>query len=241
MINTTLIYGSTIALVSGLGLRRWYHDKEDGWYPALYRGISDDTTTLWKAITGQRSKKDIEWERVTLTDSQYKALTQGKSALEKEFYSLNDTLRNELEKTTGKDINKLVGQLDDKRKELIDATQRFNNWVFEHAGSSVKQTVNQATEKVTDVVKKNIPDTKTHKVDSIAARGLEGWGETAAEFAREEAEESNDYTKANQISSKIKHHYDESELAKKAVANLEGWGENAAQFAKDEYDELTKK
>lgn len=240
MINTALLSGGTLAFISGIGLRRWYLNKEDGWYPALYRGVKDDSATLWKCITGQRTKKDVEWEKVTLTDTQYKALTQGKSAIEKEFYSLNNTLRNELEKATGKDINQLVQQLEDKRTQLIDATQSFNNWVYEHGGSDIKQTFNQAQDKATDMVKRNMPDTRTHTVDSIVAHGLEGWGDTAAEFAREEAEQSNDYTSSHPLTNRIKHHFDESELAKKTMDHLEGWGENAAQFAKDEYEELKK-
>ncbi|EHN01959.1 Om45p [Saccharomyces cerevisiae x Saccharomyces kudriavzevii VIN7] len=102
------------------------------------------------------------------------------------------------------------------------------------------------------LLKKNVSDGST---EEAAARSVQGWGETAQEFGREELEEAkrnassepSDAQKRLDELKKIKEkgwfrynkgEQSEEQIAERVARGLEGWGETAAQLSRDEMDDL---
>ena len=102
------------------------------------------------------------------------------------------------------------------------------------------------------LLKNNTGDANT---EEAAARSVQGWGDTAQEFGREELEEakrnaSSEPSEAQKRLDELKKikekgwfgynkgEQSEQQIAERVARGLEGWGETAAQLSKDEMDDL---
>lgn len=245
MLSSSVIYGSAVAMLTACGVSKycWNKKNEDVWWGRLSSGVKDDSRTLWRSLIGRRTQKDIEWEKFTINDVDYKSFVKRRTQLEETFNDLNDELRKKLQVTkeeSSEQVQKLVSDIDEARLSLIDWTNKIQDYIHKSGFQDFKEQVVG----LTNDVAKNVPTNgRGKKIDSIAASGLAGWGENAAEFAKEELEEESEtrpykkpswFGKKGKSSSKL----NENDLAKTTMEHLEGWGENAAEFAKDEYEEL---
>lgn len=196
MIYSTALCGCTVSLLTAYGVKKWWWDTKDHpWYNRLSMGINDDFSTLWKCIIGKRNSIEINKEMLKMPEQRSSisssAMSDNILPNDRVKYPINENFDRSLE------IDRIVAEglegwsetakeLSREELEENSSNVRANSINNTNNTLSVPLTLNNKTMK--SITKKlNEKDLARATMEH-----LEGWGENAAEFAKEEYEELND-------------------------------------------------
>ncbi|CCK70432.1 Om45p KNAG_0E01700 [Huiozyma naganishii CBS 8797] len=166
------------------------------------RGVRDDTYALYRALFCGRSV--APYRPLRRVGSGKSVFEDGFSEVERakavaiEQYDRVNRRYNELVKQ-GKDaaadtLEQVRRELEDKRSKLEEVSRKFE----EFGGGDINSVVDEQVGAAKQTAKKwwdRGKQAAEPAVDSAVAKGLQGWGDTAADFAREEAAESAEHVK----------------------------------------------
>ncbi|EJS43349.1 om45p [Saccharomyces arboricola H-6] len=157
--------------------------------------------------------------------------------------------------------------IDRNEKELLSAVMREKKAALDRASLEYERygrarDFNELSDKLDQQERDSNPlkrllkkDVKNGNTEEAAARSVQGWGETAQEFGREELEEAKRNASSGPSEAqrrldelkKIKEkgwfgynkgEQSEQQIAERVARGLEGWSETAAQMSRDEMDDL---
>lgn len=196
MIYSTALCGCTVSLLTAYGVKKWWWDTKDHpWYNRLSVGINDDFSTLWKCIIGKRNSIEINKEKLKMPEQRSSisssAMSHNILPNDRIKYPINENFDRSLE------IDRIVAEglegwsetakeLSREELEENSSNVRANSINNTNNTLSVPLTLNNKTMKS---ITKNLNEKDLARA---TMEHLEGWGENAAEFAKEEYEELND-------------------------------------------------
>lgn len=207
MISSTALYGCTVSLLTAYGIKRWWWDTKDHpWYNNLSDGVNSDFTTLWNCLIGKRTAVEIEKEKLKMPKKTSLSAFRSEGVSDSKFLNgqhnhlltgglVNDNLNKSLE------VDRIVAEglegWGETAKELSREELKDNSSNVKETSSGNKDTITNnnndilavplsLNEETVESIKKSLNESDLAK---ITMEHLEGWGENAAEFAKEEYEE----------------------------------------------------
>lgn len=204
MISSTALYGCTVSLLTAYGFKLWWWDANDhSWYNNLSDGINSDFSVLWKCLLGKRNTMEIEKEKLKMPKKTYPSpfpptASNNKFRLNDQHnYSpyglISDSFNKSLE------VDRIVAeglegwgetakQL--SREELEDNSLNVkgisSNSKDNNSSSNTLSVPLSLNDETIESIKNSLNENNLAK---ITMEHLEGWGENAAEFAKEEYED----------------------------------------------------
>ncbi|CAI4039631.1 hypothetical protein SMKI_09G0380 [Saccharomyces mikatae IFO 1815] len=245
----------------------------------IKQGIKEDALSLKDALLGVSQKAREETpeavKRVISPEEDYQTRKQlGQKAKDSSSQSIFNWGFSEAERRKAIAIGefdtakkRFEEAVDRNEKELLSTIMREKKAALDRASLEYERygrarDFNELSDKLDQqerdsnplkrLLKKNTGDANT---EEAAARSVQGWGDTAQEFGREELEEakrnaSSEPSEAQRRLDELKKikekgwfgynkgEQSEKQIAERVARGLEGWGETAAQLSKDEMDDL---
>ena len=245
----------------------------------IKQGIKEDALSLKDALLGVSQKAREEAPKVTkrVISPEEDAQTRkqlGQKAKDSSSQSIFNWGFSEAERRKAIAIGefdtakkRFEEAVDRNEKELLSTVMREKKAALDRASIEYERygrarDFNELSDKLDQqernsnplkrLLKNNTGDANT---EEAAARSVQGWGDTAQEFGREELEEakrnaSSEPSEAQKRLDELKKikekgwfgynkgEQSEQQIAERVARGLEGWGETAAQLSKDEMDDL---
>ncbi|KAK5774038.1 Om45p PWA37_001042 [Arxiozyma heterogenica] len=196
MISSTALCSYTVSLLTAYGVKLcWWDTKDHPWYNKFSDGVNDDFSTLWKCIVGKRNAIEIEKEKMKIPKKTHfssflSTASDNKLLNDHHNHSLSGLISDKFDKSL--EVDRIVAEglegWGETAKELSREELEDNSLSVKETGNSIKDKA--ASLSLNNRTIKSIEDSlNENDLARITMEHLEGWGENAAEFAKEEYEE----------------------------------------------------